>query len=140
MDMFSPTNCGPGVDPTADAAAAALKLKIAESDAIERRHTCLRLIQERLTAEGLWGYPNLIRNPDGPWKEWQGAAASPDAHNLCWPATYTVREETQIFQITIHVQKACDDNPALTRAKAVLAEISTISMEHGLTHSVIEWN
>jgi len=38
---------------------------------LQVRHDLLRRLQLRLSGAGLWGFPNITRNPYSPWKEYK---------------------------------------------------------------------
>ena len=43
-----------------------------QEDAWRTRQGLLRAAQLRLAAQRLWGFPNAVRNPDGPWADLRG--------------------------------------------------------------------
>ena len=99
-----------------------------EEDAWRARQDLLRAAQLRLAAQRLWGFPNLVRNPDGPWQDLRGAACDPHAARQCWPAYYLVRAGADgIQRITVHVRPGCDAIPAVPRAAAALAGLAPVS-------------
>jgi hypothetical protein len=93
------------------------------------RQDLLRAAQLALAAQQLWGFPNLIRNPDGPWQDLRGAACDPHASRQCWPAYYLLRAGADgIQRIIVHVRPGCDGIPAVPRAAAVLADLAPVSI------------
>ncbi len=115
-------------------APAALDLDVVEEQqrqehAWRSRQDLLRAAQLALAAQQLWGFPNLIRNPDGPWQDLRGAACDPHASRQCWPAYYLVRAGADDIQrITVHIRPGCADIPAIERAAAVLAGLAPVSI------------
>ncbi len=98
-------------------------------DAWHARQDLLRAAQLRLAAERLWGFPNMVRNPDGPWGDLCGRAYDLTASRQCWPAYYLVRPGADDIQrITVHVRVGCDGIPAVPRAAAVLADLAPVSI------------
>ena len=98
-------------------------------EAWHARRDLLRTVQLRLAAQRLWGFPNMVRNPDGPWQEMRGRAYDIDLSRRCWPAYYLVRAaSTGIQRITVHVRSGCDGIPAVPHATAVLAELAPVSV------------
>ncbi len=92
------------------------------------RQDLLCAAQLALAAQQLWGFPNLIRNPDGPWQDLRGAACDPHASRQCWPAYYLLRAGADgIQRITVHVRSGCDAIPAVPRAAAALAGLAPVS-------------
>jgi len=98
-------------------------------EAWHARRDLLRTVQLRLTAQRLWGFPNMVRNPDGPWQDLRGRAYDIDLSRRCWPAYYLVRAAAAgIQRITIHVRPGCDGIPAVPHATAVLAGLAPVSV------------
>ncbi|MGI4939744.1 MAG: hypothetical protein ACRYHQ_04115, partial [Janthinobacterium lividum] len=82
-----------------------------------------------LAAQRLWGFPNMVRNPDGPWQHLRGQAYDLHASRRCWPAYYLVRAGADDMQrVTLHVRPGCDGIPAIKRAAAVLAGLAPVSV------------
>ena len=115
-----------------DAAAPGLDLleeQQRQEDAWHARQDLLRAAQLRLAAQRLWGFPNAVRNPDGPWKDLRGRAYDLTASRQCWPAYYLLRAGADAAQrITVHVRPDCDGIPAIGRAAAVLAELAPVGV------------
>jgi len=100
-----------------------------QEDAWRARQGLLRAAQLRLAAQRLWGFPNAVRNPDGPWADLRGRAYDLHASRGCWPAYYLLRAGDDGAQrITVHVRPGCDGIPAVARAAAVLAEVAPVSV------------
>ena len=100
-----------------------------QEDAWRERQGLLRTAQLRLAAQRLWGFPNAVRNPDGPWEDLRGRAYDLHASRGCWPAYYLLRAGTDDIQrITVHVRPGCGGIPAVARAAAVLAEVAPVSV------------
>ena len=98
-------------------------------EAWHARQGLLRAVQLRLAAQRLWGFPNMVRNPDGPWQDLRGRAYDIYLSRRCWPAYYLVRAAgTGVQRITIHVRPGCDGIPAVPCATAVLAELAPVSV------------
>ncbi len=93
------------------------------------RQDLLRAVQLRLAAQRLWGFPNMVRNPDGPWQDLRGRAYDIDLSRRCWPAYYLVRAAaTGVQHISIHVRPGCDCIPAVPGATTVLAGLAPVSV------------
>ena len=93
------------------------------------RRSFLQAVQLRLAGQGLWGFPNLIRNPGGPWRERQGLLLHWPTTIACWPASYVVRADGDGVQhITLRVRPGADANPAVPRAAAALADLGPVSL------------
>ncbi len=100
-----------------------------QEDAWHARQDLLLAAQLRLVAQRLWGFPNMVRNPDGPWRDLRGRAYDLHASRQCWPAYYLVRAGADGIQhITVHVRPCCDGIPAVRRAAAVLDELAPVSI------------
>ena len=100
-----------------------------QEDAWHARQSLLRAAQLGLVAQRLWGFPNLVRNPDGPWQDLRGRACSVQLSRQCWPAYYLVRAGADgVQRITVHVRPGCDGITAVSRAAAVLGELAPISV------------
>ena len=98
-------------------------------EAWNARQELLRAVQLRLAAQRLWGFPNMVRNPDGPWQDLRGRAYDIDLSRRCWPAYYLVRAaDAGVQRITIHVRPGCDGIPAVPCATAVLAGLAPVSV------------
>ncbi len=98
-------------------------------DAWRARQDLLRAAQLSLAAQRLWGFPNIVRNPDGPWQNLRGQAYDLHASRECWPAYYLVRADADDIQrVTVHVRPGCDGIPAIQRAAAVLAGLAPVSV------------
>jgi hypothetical protein len=98
-------------------------------DAWRARQDLLRAAQLGLAAQRLWGFPNIVRNPDGPWQNLRGQAYDLHASRKCWPAYYLVRADADDAQrITVHVRPGCDGIPAIQRAAAALAGLAPVSV------------
>ncbi len=98
-------------------------------DACRTRQDLLRAAQLGLAAQRLWGFPNIVRNPDGPWQNLRGQAYNLHASRECWPAYYLVRaDDDDIQRVTVHVRPGCDGIPAIERAAAVLAALAPVSV------------
>ncbi len=98
-------------------------------DAWRARQDLLRAAQLGLAAQRLWGFPNIVRNPDGPWQNLRGQAYDLHASRECWPAYYLVRADADAIQrVTVHVRPGCDGIPAIERAAAVLAGLAPVSV------------
>ncbi len=96
---------------------------------LQVRHDLLRRVQLRLSGAGLWGLPNIIRNPDGPWKEYRSSILNIRARFICWPATYILRVDADGLQrFTIRIRPGCDDNPAIPRAAEAMANLASVSI------------
>ena len=94
-----------------------------------QRHAFLRDVQLRLMPLGLWGFPNLVRNPGGPWRECRGLLLDWPTTIACWPASYVVRAAGDAgLAITLRVRPGADANPAVPRAAAVLAGLGPVSL------------
>ncbi len=119
----------PGAD---DAAAPGLDLleeQQRQEDAWQARQDLLRAAQLRLAAQRRWGFPNAVRNPDGPWADLRGRAYDLTASRQCWPAYYLVRVGADGAQrVTVHVRPGCDGIPAIECATAVLAGLASVSV------------
>ena len=99
-----------------------------QEDAWHERQGLLRDAQLRLAAQRLWGFPNLVRNPDGPWQDLRGRACDIQLSRQCWPAYYLVRAGADgVQRITVHVRPGCDGIAAVSRAAAVLGELVPVS-------------
>ena len=93
------------------------------------RLALLRDAQLRLAARRLWGFPNVVRNPDGPWASLRGGAFDLRLSLLCWPGYYLVRAGADgVQRVTLHVRPGCDGNPALSAAVQVLADLAPVSL------------
>ena len=111
----------PGLDVVAEA--------LRQEAAAMRRRAFLQAVQLRLAGQGLWGFPNLIRNPGGPWRERQGLLLHWPTTIACWPASYVVRADGEGVQhITLRVRPGADANPAVPRAAAALADLGPVSL------------
>lgn len=100
-----------------------------QEDAWHARQGLLRGAQLGLAAQRLWGFPNAVRNPDGPWGDLRGRAYDLTASRQCWPAYYLLRAGADgVQRITVHVRTGCDGIPAVARAAAVLAELAPVSV------------
>lgn len=100
-----------------------------QEDAWQARQDLLRAVQLRLAAQRLWGFPNMVRNPDGPWGDLRGRAYDLTASRQCWPAYYLLRAGDDGAQcIIFHVRPGCGGIPAIERATAVLAELAPVSV------------
>ena len=98
-------------------------------EAWHARQDLLRAVQLRLAAQRLWGFPNMVRNPDGPWQDLRGRAYDIDLSRRCWPAYYLVRGAgAGVQRITIHVRPGCDGIPAVPCATTVLAGLALVSV------------
>ncbi len=98
-------------------------------DAWHARQDLLRAAQLGLAAQRLWGFPNMVRNPDGPWGDLRGRAYDLTASRQCWPAYYLVRAGADGAQrITVHIRSGCDGIPAVPRAAAVLTGLAPVSV------------
>ncbi len=98
-------------------------------DAWRARQDLLRAAQLGLAAQRLWGFPNIVRNPDGPWQNLRGQAYDLHASRECWPAYYLVRAGADDIQrVTVHVRPGCDGIPAIECAAAVLARLAPVSV------------
>jgi len=96
---------------------------------LQIRRDLLRRVQLRLLGAGLWGLPNIIRNPDGPWKEYRSGILNIQARLRCWPATYILRADADgVQRFTLRVRSGCDDNPAIPRASEAMAELAPVSI------------
>ena len=98
-------------------------------DAWRARQDLLRDAQLRLAAQRLWGFPNMVRNPDGPWQDLRGRAYNLAASRQCWPAYYLLcagADGTQ--RVTVHVRPGCGGIPAVSRAAAVLGGLAPVSV------------
>ena len=94
-----------------------------------QRHAFLRDVQLRLMPLGLWGFPNLVRNPGGPWRECRGLLLDWPTTIACWPASYVVRAAGDAgLAITLRVRPGADANPAVPRAAAALADLGPVSL------------
>jgi hypothetical protein len=99
------------------------------------RNAVLRTIQLRLMKQGLWGFPNLIRNPDGPWRECRDLLLDWPTTISCWPASYVVRAAGDTgFAITLRIRPGASANPAVPRAVAVLADLGPVSLVPSTLH------
>ncbi len=99
-----------------------------EAARLERK-AFLRAAQLRLTAQGLWGFPNLVRNPDAPWRQCRGLLLDWTTTVTCWPASYVVRAAGEAgLTIILRVRPGADANPAVPRAAAVLADLGPVSL------------
>ena len=93
------------------------------------RHAFLRNVQLRLMSQGLWGFPNLVRNPGGPWRECRGLLLDWPTTVACWPASYVVRAAGDAgLAITLRIRPGADANPAVPRAAAALADLGPVSL------------
>ncbi len=100
-----------------------------QEDAWCARQDLLRAAQLGLTAQRLWGFPNMVRNPDGPWRDLRARAYDLHASRGCWPAYYLVRASADDIQrVTVHVRPGCDGIPAIERAAAVLTGLAPVSV------------
>ena len=100
-----------------------------QEDAWHARQDLLRAVQLRLAAQRLWGFPNMVRNPDGPWSDLRGRAYDLTASRQCWPAYYLLRAgDAGAQRITLHVRPGCGGIPVIERATAVLAELAPVSV------------
>jgi hypothetical protein len=100
-----------------------------QEDAWHARQDLLRAAQLLLTVQRLWGFPNLVRNPDGPWQDLRGRAYDLTASRQCWPAYYLVRVSADGAQrVTVHVRPGCDGIPTIQRAAAVMAALALVSV------------
>jgi len=100
-----------------------------QEDAWHARQDLLRAAQLRLAVQRLWGFPNMIRNPDGPWQDLRGRAYDLTASRQCWPAYYLVRAGADGAQrVTVHVRPGCDGIPAIEWAAAVLTGLAPVSV------------
>ncbi len=100
-----------------------------QESAWRARQDLLRAAQLGLAAQRLWGFPNMVRNPDGPWGSLRAQAYDLHASRACWPAYYLVRAGADDIQrITIHVRPGCDGIAAVPRAAAVLAGLAPVSV------------
>ena len=98
-------------------------------DAWHARQDLLRAAQLGLAAQRLWGFPNMVRNPDGPWQHLRGQAYDLHVSRRCWPAYYLARAGADDIQrVTLHVRPGCDGIPAIERAAAVLAGLAPVSV------------
>ncbi len=106
-----------------------MKKQQRQEDAWHARQGLLRAAQLALAAQQLWGFPNAVRNPDGPWQDLRGRAYDLHASRLCWPAYYLLRARADgVQRITVHVRTGCGGIPAAARAAAVLADLTPVSV------------
>jgi hypothetical protein len=89
-------------------------------------------IKPALIEHGLYGYPDLICNPGGRLKEWKGAAASPEAHRICWPAHYVVafRGDSVVPTIRVFVYEDQVGNPAVHKALDAMKQFGNVEVEY----------
>lgn len=133
LDLFAgaPPSAAAGGAAPAPAAATGLDIEAElrrQEEARLARHGLLRNAQLRLAALRLWGLPNVVRNPDGPWASLRGKAFDLQASLLCWPGYYTVRAGADgALRITLHVRPGCAGTPALDQAAEVLAGLAPVS-------------
>ena len=100
-----------------------------QEDAWHARQDLLRAAQVCLAVQRLWGFPNMVRNPDGPWQDLRGRAYDLTASRQCWPAYYLVRVGSDGTQrVTVHVRPNCEGIPAIERAAAVLTGLAPVSI------------
>ena len=100
-----------------------------QENAWHARQDLLRAAQLRLAVQRLWGFPNMVRNPDGPWQDLRGRAYDLTASRQCWPAYYLVRVSADGAQrVTVHVRPGCDGIPTIQRAAAVMAALALVSV------------
>ena len=98
-----------------------------QEDPWHARQDLLRVVQLRLAAQRLWGFPNMLRNPDGPWSDLRGRAYDLTVSRQCWPAYYLLRAGDDGAQrITLHVRPGYGGIPVIERAAAVLAELAPV--------------
>jgi hypothetical protein len=134
LDMFSDSEVGREADPVAEA-------KRIEAERLEAHYQAGLAVQHALTGAGLWGYPDLIKNPAGPWAAWKGAGGSPVEHWLCWPATYVLkRDDDGTLHIKLSVREGQEGNPAVKRAATVLGKMATVTRRKSIgTYRDREW-
>jgi len=114
-----------GIGQELDVVAEALRQEAARLE----RNAFLRTIQLRLMKQGLWGFPNLVRNPDGPWRECRGRLLDWPTTISCWPASYVVRAAGDAgLAITLRVRPGASANPAVPHAAALLADLGPVSL------------
>lgn len=93
------------------------------------RQRLLRDAQLRLAAQRLWGFPNLVRNPDAAWASLRGKPFDLQVSLLCWPGYYLVRTGADGAQrIALRVRPGCDGNPAIPAAVQVLTSLAPVSL------------
>lgn len=96
---------------------------------LEARQGLLRAAQLRLAGPRLWGFLNLIRNPDGPWKEYYGSVLDVQAHLGCSPTNYILRlGRDKVHRFTIRVRAGRADNPAIPRAAETMATLAPATL------------
>ena len=135
LDLFAgaPGAAGPmAAAPPADRAEPGLDVlaeALRQEAARLARHAFLRDVQLRLMPLGLWGFPNLVRNPEGPWRECRGRLLDWPTTVACWPASYVVRAAGDAgLAITLRVRPGAEASPAVPRAAAALAHLGPVSL------------
>jgi len=105
----------------------------------ERQHAAWLWVKDRLAPHGMYGYPDLIKNPDGDWENWGGAGATPDIHFDCWPGVFRFSDDYDGMMIEIVARRGGDiDHQALHRAKSVL-ESDIVDHEFLKGVALMEW-
>ncbi len=112
IDIFRDTDYGGRVDP-------------AEK---QRRETELVIatladVAEELRSRRLFGYPNLIENPKGPWVN-HGHAD----HDKKWPGTYHVSMKGGKPNVELRFHEGQRESPAAIKAVAVLKKKFDVSI------------
>lgn len=79
------------------------------------------LVRNALTPHGLYGYPNLLRNPDGDWTAPSAAKVDRHHHDDCWPALWLINVECSgPPTIFLCPRSGCAEHLAIKRAAEVL--------------------
>ena len=129
LSLFAEVGAAAAVDASAVPGLDLLAEQQRQEDAWHARQDLLRAAQLRLAVQRLWGFPNMIRNPDGPWQDLRGRAYDLTASRQCWPAYYLVRAGADGAQrVTVHVRPGCDGIPAIEWAAAVLTGLAPVSV------------
>ena len=84
---------------------------------LEARHNPLRRAQLHLSRLGLWRFPNVVWNPDGPWKAFRISVLAHHLYILRWGAN-------GIQHFTLSTRPGCDDNPVILHAAKTMAELA----------------
>lgn len=126
LDLFSTATDAVGGTSSGFAATADAE---AHQRLLEARYDLLRRAQFRLSGLGLWGFPNMVRNPDGPWTAYRSSMLDLHARLACWPATYILRcGANGIQRFTIRIRPGCDGNLAIPRAAEAMADLAPVRL------------
>ena len=112
IDIFRDTEYGARVDPAEWKRREAQLVSDTKSD-----------VQHELSKRDLYGYPNLIHEPKGPWVH-----GTHKDHNKKWPGSYHVSIEDGKPKVELRFHKGQRNGPAAVKALAVLKKKFDVSV------------